>query len=229
MGINLKTFRKVTNGFARKHHFNIGFPDWRGLGLTGGIASKLVGTAATPVINAFASTMEMPTKQITTHDIPISSGIPPIKIAKNVNYGEWSVNFYSDELLLLRYFFLEWMELINNTKDHTYSVPSRYKSNLAFGAVLSPEDIPVQVYGFKGLFPISVGGVQMAQQDTEVLIFNVKFAYDFFTVNEPTSFALAVGLEVIGSAVLNRFGSGTTGLGRRTLNAPLGVSVPIPF
>jgi hypothetical protein len=229
MSINLKTFRFVTNGFARQNHFNVGFPDWRGLGLTGGIASKLVGIAATPIINSFASSMELPTKSITDTPIRVQYGVPPIRVATDVVYGDWTVTFYSDEMLLLRYFFLEWMELINNTKNHSFSIPKKYKCDYAYGAVLTPQDIPVQVFTFKGLFPKNIGAVQMSQENAGILTFTVTFAYDFFKVNEPIGFAMALGFELLGNTILNKIGSGSDAFYKRTLNAPMGVSVKLPF
>lgn len=229
MGINLRSFREVTNGFARNHHFSIGFADWRGLGLEGGIISKIVGAAATPILNAFVSSMEMPAKSVDYHAVSLQHGLPKIKVASEVTYGEWTVNFYSDELLLIRYFLLEWMEVVNNSKNHTFGIPAKYKSNLAYGAVLSPNDVPVQVYSFRGLFPIKVKGVEMAQDNTGILKFSVTFAYDYFLVNEPFGLGLAFGLEKIGSVALNRFGSGTDGQKERKLNAPMGIEVPLPF
>jgi hypothetical protein len=229
MSLNLKTFRKVTNSFARKSHFNIGFPDWRGLGLTGGIGSKIVGTLATPILNSFVSAMEMPKKTVTTNQVTIQHGLPAIRLANSVEFGNWTVTFYSDELLLIRWFLLSWLEVVQNTTDHTIGLPAHYKSNLAYGAILSPQDIPIQVYSFKGLFPVEVGAVNMSQEDNSVLTFDVTFSYDYFRVNEPLGYGLAFAFETLGSTALNLFGSGRTGLKPRKINAPMGISVKIPF
>jgi len=121
------------------------------------------------------------------------------------------------------------MELINNTSNHTYSFPSNYKSTLAYAAILSPQDIPVHVYTFRGLFPISVSEVVMQQRDTEIMTFDIEFAYDFFSLNDPITFGLAFGYEFLGDSVLNKLYTGKTSLKPRSLNAPLGIKVKIPF
>jgi hypothetical protein len=229
MGLNLKAYREITNGFARHHHFSIGFADWRGLGLTGGIVSKIVGTAASPILNAFVSSMEVPSKTVSSTPVVLQHGLPAINVASDVAYGKWTVEFYSDELMLIRYFLLEWMELVANSKNHTIGLPAQYKSNLAYGAILTPSDIPVQVFSFKGLYPVDVGGIQMDQDNTQIIKFNVTFEYDYFQINEPFGLGLAFGMETLGSVGLNSAFSGTTGLKKRKLNAPLGIEVPLPF
>jgi hypothetical protein len=161
MGLNLKSFRHVTNGFARHHHFNMGIVDWRDPAFSSKLLGTLAGAAATPIVSAFASSMQIPTKRIETEKVPIHHGVPGMSIGNGVTYDDWTVTFYADELLLLRFFFLRWMELINNTDDHTFSLPNRYKSSLAYASILSPTDIPVQVFTFKGLYPKEVGGIVM--------------------------------------------------------------------
>jgi len=229
MGLNLKSLRKVTNGFSRGCYFSVGFPDWRGFGMDGGISSKIAGTLATPILNAFVSGMEMPSKTIVTNSVDIQVGLPKIKVASDVLYDDWTVTFYSDELLLIRYFLLQWMEMVHNTKTHSMGTPYKYKSNLAYGAVLSPQNIPVQVYSFKGLYPTKVSGVKMDQQDNTILKFDVTFSYDYFKVNEPLGLGLAFAFEYLGSAALNQIFTRTTGFHKRKINAPMGVSVKIPF
>ena len=130
---------------------------------------------------------------------------------------------------MLRYFFLRWIELINDTSNHTYSVPSKYKSTLAYAAILSPQDIPVHVYTFRGLFPISISEIVMQQRDTEIMTFDIEFTYDFFKVNDLLTFGIAFGYEFLGDSLLNKLYTGKTALKPRSLNAPLGIKLKIPF
>lgn len=229
MSINLKTFRQITNGFARNHHFNIGIIDWRDLAITDPTIGKIVGTLATPMLSLFCSSTALPTKSIASERIPIHYGIPGIQVARNVEYSPWRVTFYGDELMLLRFFFLRWMELINNTKNQSYSLPTKYKSTLAYAALLTPQDIPCHVFTFKGLFPIQVSQLILQQQDTSVTTFEVEFSYDFFQVNEPLGFGLALAHEIIGESVLRAATTGNFKLKPRKINAPFGITVPLPF
>ena len=227
--LNLKTFRKITNGFARGHHFNIGIIDWRDPKVTNSVTQKVLGAAMSPLLNAYCSATHLPAKTTDMHELRLQSGIAPIRIAKSVNFATWKVTFYADEMLALRFFFLRWMELINNTSNHTFSVPSAYKSSMAYAAILSPQDIPVHVYCFKGLFPINVSEIVVQQRDTDIMTFDVEFAYDFFKLNDPVTFGIAVAYELVGDTALNKIYSGSTTLKPRSLNAPLGLKVKIPF
>lgn len=232
MSVNLKTFRKITNGFSRNHHFNIGIVDFRSNLYSNPTIGKVVGIASTPLISMFCSSTTLPTKSVKSERVPIHYGIPGISVATDVTYSPWRVVFYGDELLMMRYFFLQWMELINNTKNQAYALPSKYKSTLAYAAVLTPQDIPCHVFSFYGLFPTEVTQLIMKQDDNQITTFEVEFAYDFFKVNEPIGFGLALAHEIIGETALNLIAGGNSAINKkntRTLNAPFGIQVPLPF
>ncbi len=225
MSVNLKTFRKLTNGFARHHHFNFAIVDWRDSTFDDPILGKILGGFTAPLQSMFCSSTTLPEKSIKTEAVPIHYGMPGITIASDVNYSPWTVTFYSDEVLMLRTMFLRWMELINNTDNQQFSLPARYKSTFAYASVLTPSDMPVHVYSFKGLFPISVGAITMQQQDTNVLTFNVTFGYDFFSVNkDPLAFLASVGLEKIQNNIISN-----GRLRQKKIALPGGVTINAPF
>ena len=228
MGITLKTFREITNGFARGCHFNIGIIDWKDPKFGQGPMAKVIGTASTPLLSAFCSGTELPSRTISTHDIKVQHGIPPIKIGNEVGYAAWTLTFYCDEIAALRYFFLRWQESLFDTTTKSYNVPKAYKSTLAYAALLTPQDIPCQVYTFRGLFPTDIGSLSLSQGDSTVLSFSVTFAYDFFEVNETVGFALAGAHEFLGSSILNFAKGNSTPRRKRNINAPGGLSLPLP-
>lgn len=228
MGITLKSFRELTGGFARGHHFNIGIIDWKDPKFGQSFMSKVIGTASTPIVSAFCQSAELPTRTITAHQIRVQHGVPPINITNEVTYAPWSLSFYCDEIAALRYFFLRWQESAFESQTKGYGLPNAYKSSLAYAALLTPQDIPCQVYTFRGLFPTDVGSLQLSQSDTGVLSFSVSFAYDFFEVNETMAFGLAGAHEFLGNSVLNFLGGTSTPRRRRTITAPGGLSLPTP-
>jgi len=229
MSITLKAFREITNGFARGHHFNIGILDWRDPKITSPIAQKVVGTAATPLLSAFCSATTLPSRTFSDHNLTIQDGIPPFKVANDISYNPWVVTFYSDELLALRYFFLRWQEIISNNDPKLRGYPSQYKSKLAYAAVLTPQDIPCHVYTFRGLYPSIVDDLQLAQDQTEILKFIVTFSYDYFELNELTGYGIALAHEVVGDRLLSGLVGERSVNKERSINAPLGISVNIPF
>lgn len=222
MAISLKTYRHITNGFARGQHFNLGILDFRAFG--GAPFSYITGLLTTPLMTAFCSSLTFPTKQISTNPLSIQHGLPPIKIAENVNYGTWSVTFYGDELLLLRTLFLFWNERVNDSKSKRFGLPNDYKSQFAFATVLSPQGLPAHGYFFRGLFPATIQGITVSQGNTNVLEFTVDFEYDYFEVNSweamLTSFAMEKILEIVTSQRTSR---------PSEVNLPYGISFKVPF
>jgi hypothetical protein len=218
---SLKRFRQITNGFARGHNFNFSIIDWRDPDVDSKFLGNLLGAALSPIQTLFCSSTNLPSKTIETEAVPVHYGMPGIKVAKNVNYGSWTVTFYADEVLMLRFLFLRWMELIQDSSTQQFALASRYKSSFAFASILTPQNIPIQVYSFKGLFPTSVGSVTMAQQNSgSVLTFDVTFEFDFFTVNKD-------GLAFLASMAHETIMNG--GVKAQTINLPYGATIKSPF
>jgi len=225
MAFTLKAFREITNGFARGHHFNLGILDFKAFGNI--YADYATGALTSPLMSLFCSSMTLPSKIINPNSISVQSGIPAIKIANDIAYPPWTVTFYSDELLIMKYMFNRWQELVNNSEDKTFGVPSDYKSNIAYGAVLSPQSVPTHCYTFKGLWPSEVSNITVSQQDTTVLQYSVTFQYDYFEINELAGFLLSVGHELTNSGINAAYGGST--IRNRSVNAPYGLSLRIPF
>jgi hypothetical protein len=230
MAFNLNSFRRITNGFARGHHFNLGIVDFKGVG-SSQVVNYVAGVVLTPLISIFCSSTTLPSKIFQSEALSIQHGLPPINMASSVTYGPWSVTFYSDELAILRTLFLRWQEKINNTKDMSYGVPAMYKSQLAYASLLSPQDIPVQVYSFYGLYPSDIQGITLSQMDTNVLQFTVDFTYDYFQVNEARGYIASLAHEIVFDTVLGKAFDGTKirRERKRSLNAPYGLSIKLPF
>ena len=229
MSINLRAFRKITNGFARGHHFNLGIIDFKGIG-DNKFVNYGAGAVLSPLMSIFCSAMTLPQRNLEDEQLMIQYGIPAINMPTRVSYPGWSVTFYSDELALLRYLFIRWQEKIVSSRTKTFGVPATYKSQLAYAALLSPQDIPTHVYTFHGLYPRDVQGIQVSQSDTDVLTFSVEFAYDYFVINEPIGYAASLAHEVVFDTVLNRiFGDTNNFKHKRSVNAPLGISIKLPL
>lgn len=223
MAVSLKTYRKITNGFARSQHFNLGILDFRAFS-SNPIASYATGIVATPLLSMFCSSTTLPTKQIATNGLSLQYGIPAIKIAENINYGTWSVTFYGDELLLLRTLFLFWNEKIYDTKKKSFRLPGDYKSQFAFATVLSPQGVPTHGYFFRGLYPSVIQGITVSQSDSNVLQFTVDFEYDYFEVNSWEAMLTSYGMEKILAVA-----SGQKLFNKTELNLPYGISFKVPF
>ncbi len=238
----LAKFRRQSNGFARGNHFNLGIFDFKG-GMNPSnkvpIIDKVVdsgrGMTLSTVMNTFCTSMSLPSTQTPATLVNVHEGSPKIAIAGTKVYVPWTVEFKGDEVLLLRSMFTQWHSLIVNQTNHSYGTPNLYKSNLAYACVLSPKDVPIHCYSFKGLWPSEIGGLSVGSNNNDILTFSVTFSYDYFTMNEMEGFSLALANEVNNSFQQSGglFGGGLRSAGKtlfdKTVNAPLGTSVSIPF
>jgi hypothetical protein len=238
----LSRYRQQTNGFVRGNHFNLGIFDFKGatpanndFKLLDQIVSTGRGMTLSTVMTTFCTSMSLPATVTTPTQVNIQEGLPKLSIAGTKIYTPWTVEFRGDEVLMLRSMFVKWHELITNTKNHSYGLPSLYKSNTAYACVLSPTDVPVHCYSFKGLWPSEIGGLTVGAANNDIMTFSVTFSYDYFTLNEIGGFGLAMAHEVNESFqnAGGLFGGGLnsaikTGLDK-TVHAPLGTTTTVPF
>lgn len=247
----LSRFRRRTNGFTKGNHFNLGIFDFKGaisdntrstsagLNVFSSIASTIAnngrGMTLSNVMSTFCSSMTLPATQTPATLVNIAEGLPKVSIPGAKIYSPWSVDFFGDEAMLLRSMFVKWHQLVTNDTNHSYGLPSSYKSNLAYACLLSPMDIPVHCYTFKGLWPSEIGAMTVSQSSGEIMTFNVTFSYDYFTLNEVEGFGLAMASEAndafqqAGGLFGGGLGAGAKTLFDKIVHAPMGVDVKIPF
>lgn len=144
-------------------------------------------------ITMFCESMTLPQRTYTTTELMIQHGRPQIKIAGQVNYTPWSLQFRSEEGLSLRNVFLAWQELISTStpKEMDYNAPSNYKTNDSTAKIKvkanGNDSDTGAVYKFYGLYPSDVSGVTLSHSDTSITTFGVEFTYDFYTVELNTA------------------------------------------
>jgi hypothetical protein len=194
MAISLQTFRQVTTGFTRACHFNLGILDFKNLGLPNQESDEL-GKKLLLNMSMFVSSTALPTKTIEQQKLLVQYGQPGLHIANNVSYQPWTVTFHTDGVAVFRNLFLSWQEAILSTYTHSYTTPSRYKSQKAFVALLNGTNNVIQTYSFRGLFPTEVGAITLNQQDSGVATFDVTFQYDYFEINTAMGVGMAVAVE----------------------------------
>jgi hypothetical protein len=184
-GFELRNFGERTKkGFAKSYQFalDIKYPS--------GLSSD---QRDEQELTTYCQSMVLPQRMFDVADINFAYGKPPIKIARQVRYNNWSVTFRDTPGLQIRSDFLKWQGLIQNVKlrDMTYNTPSVYKSDgstarvkIAPGEDSSSASAPkTATYTFYGLFPSDVQGVSFGHGDDSIVTYSVEFTYDFFTIS----------------------------------------------
>lgn len=168
---NISEFRaKLKYGGARTNLFQVK------------ITNPAVGGVDTDLAFRATST-ELPDWTLTK--IPVFYQGRSINVAGNRQFNDWTINVINDEDFALRDQFETWSNRINklegNVRDFPTSEQATYKS---IGEViqLSQTGKPLRSYRMNGIFPVTVGQIQMDWAQDSVQYFPVSFAIDYYTI-----------------------------------------------
>ena len=122
----------------------------------------------------------------TLQQFPVKYFGREVKFAGNRTYEDWTVTLYNDEDFSVRNALEEWMNAINSptgfrTLDN--ASPLLYKSD-ATVTQFSKTFLPLRIYKFYGLFPVSIGEITLDWDNGEQFEqYDVTFAYDYHVVD----------------------------------------------
>ena len=160
---NLATFREKVHHIGRTQYFEISVPDIM---------------ADYSVLTALCRSTSMPAKTHETIDV-FYRGLP-MRIDGRATFEAWTVTFLSDEAQQLRNAFMMWMEIAYNVSQLENRTHKAYKvDNVVVRKLASNKDIVNQI-NFFGMWPTSVGQIELNQEGGAVEQFEVTFTYDFW-------------------------------------------------
>lgn len=171
--MNLYSFRQTIRDVSRPYLFMIEMPN---------IDSN------NAKMTAFARTTSLPKYSVATIEIPFQS--QKLRLAGPATVeGTWQVEFLCDELHALRNRFMSWIQTAYDMQRLQAGAPISYKYDLAKVVQLARNGARIATYQFIGLFPTSVGDIQLSHEETGWSKFPVEFAYDYYTLGASDSFA----------------------------------------
>ena len=109
----------------------------------------------------------------------------PIKVAGNRTYAAWETTIINDEDFAIRHGLEQWMDQINSAESNLRSFgsasPLLYKSQ-AQVTQFSKTGVPIRVYEFVGVWPSTIGAIELAWEADTVEEYPVTFTYDYWRV-----------------------------------------------
>ncbi len=173
MSFDINRFKgSLKYGGARKSKFEVTITNPAN-GVADSIVPFMVSAASIPPVN--------------TESIPVPYMGREIKLNGKRTYEDWNVTVFNDEDFLVRNALEQWANDINSPQGNLMrfgsSSPSEYKSDAQVTQFSKTGEI-LRVYTFVGLFPTSVGEIELNWEDEGIQTFQVTFAYDYFYVNQ---------------------------------------------
>jgi hypothetical protein len=173
---NINDFKaKLAGGGARANQFKVVMP-FPGFAQVGGEIETLAFMCRATTLPGFAVT-----------PVPVNFRGRPIYIAGDRTFEPWQVTVYNDTDFLTRNAFERWSNGINNMSDNEgLTNPADYQVD-AFVDHLDRNGNTIKSYTFRGLWPITIGAIDLSYDPTEVIEeFTVDFQYNFFESNTTT-------------------------------------------
>lgn len=105
-----------------------------------------------------------------------------IKVAGDRTYPDWNVMIMNDEDFPIRNALEEWSNMINGFENNLRQETS-YKTDARVTQYAKDGSIR-RVYRFIGIFPISVGAIQLSwEAQNQIETFDTTFAYDYWVID----------------------------------------------
>ena len=173
---NINDFKaKLAGGGARANQFKVVMP-FPGFAQVGGEIETLAFMCRATTLPGFTVT-----------PVPVNFRGRPIYVAGDRTFEPWQVTVYNDTDFLTRNAFERWHNGINNMSDNEgLTNPADYQVD-AFVDHLDRNGNTIKSYTFRGLWPITIGAIDLSYDPTEVIEeFTVDFQYNFFESNTTT-------------------------------------------
>lgn len=164
--INLHSFRKIIDDVSRPYLFMVEIPN--------------IDTDARK-LTAFAISTSIPSYDLNVDEFEFQGA--KRKVVNGASFSDWSVEFINDQVYSLRSKFIAWMSQAYDPHQNSNSTPHSYKYDGVKVHQLSRVGEKVMTYQFIGLFPKSLGQIELSQASNEYSKFTVTFAYDYFSVD----------------------------------------------
>jgi hypothetical protein len=204
--MNLYSFRQTLRDVSRPYLFMIEMP------FIDTNISKLT---------AFARSTSLPKYAITPIEIPFQSQKLRLAGPATVD-GTWNIEFLCDELHTLRNRFMSWLQIEYDIQKMAASAPVSYKYDQTKVTQLARNGARIATYQFVGLFPTSVGDIQLTHDETGWSKFPVEFAYDYFTLDASDPFVATNAAFQIGETGLSANADTSSTTGSTDINAQTG-------
>ena len=173
---DLQAFYKAvqTYGFNKAYNFQV--EDIIGLPVTNNISEDF---------KLFVQSATIPSLKTNTAVVPFRAF--EFIVPTNVTYPEnqnWSLEFYSDDALLIRSLFENWTEKIYNpltlSSDLNALNIANYK--LLLNVLTETPDLDATQYILHGIFPVQIGPLNynISDNGAQVVKFRVTMAYQYF-------------------------------------------------
>lgn len=123
-----------------------------------------------------------------------------IKVAGvNQNYADWNVTIINDEDYAIRNAFEEWSHAINSPIGNIRRLPTSEQSlykTVADVTHYSQTGQKLREYKFHGVFPVSVGAMQLDWGQDDITSFDITLSVDYWVVGEASTTGFAGGVAI---------------------------------
>lgn len=131
---------------------------------------------------------QIPAADVESIEVPYFGRM--VRFAGNRTFAEWSVTVLNDEDFAVRNTLEQWNAAINGFQTNQRNVgvgnPLDYKSD-AQVIQYSKTGSVLREYTFVGLYPQSVGSIDLSWDSNDIEVFDVTFAYDYWIVSGGTT------------------------------------------
>lgn len=96
--------------------------------------------------------------------------------------GVFRVTFWDDQNLTVHRFFMEWHRIMADASANRRVSPNLFKRGMRLDFRDTTDLLINQSFNFSGCYPMEVGGATVSYDSSDILNFDVEFAFDLATM-----------------------------------------------
>jgi len=162
MAFTVSDFRSRVRDLAKQYMFEISV-----------LMPVAVGTSE--LVNILAQSTSIPGRTITPVDANFMG--QQYKLAGNIEFSPWSVEFRMDDNYDVYKKFRAWSELVRGTETNIAAFPAQYKSEPIIYQLDAAGNKLNQIT-LKGAWPSEIGEIAVDTTSSELQVFSVTWEYD---------------------------------------------------
>ena len=183
-----------TDGLSRQNRFYITISPFKNTGPSAALFGVGSGDAKRN-LHMLCKSVNLPGVNVATSQVRYTGEV--IEVPYDRTFGALTMTFYVDRQMIVRKFFEDWINSIQNTKTRSMGYYDEYVSKTVIITVVDKQDNTTFDFILYDVHPKSIGNLSLDQGNNDVMTLDVEFDYHYYETIASQGKAGAQGIDAL--------------------------------